>query len=318
MTRCLTFAVPLLVALACQSRIGAEGATREILYTSQAPGGTEDLRLLSVEAGSSSVIVAGDTQSSRSMGVWSTDSRRIAYVREFGDRDELYVLDSPGSSPRRIGRELPPFVMFPDWRPDGQTIAVSAGDRADRPSVYFVDVESGAARLVLPATEASYRCPSWSPRSDRLVVASYQPDRSAIVVVDTLGAIIDTIVLSDTTYLDCPQWSPSGDEILFTVAHGGGQSGWERPAFHSNLAITRLADRKVRMLTSDSGLTNYGRWSRDGRMVVFQSDRASSPARMTSDAPRMLQNLEIWVVAKDGSGLRRMTSNSYFDAHPSW
>ena len=318
MTRLLTLVLAMVAALACHSRVGADAALRAILYSSQAPGGTEDLRQLSIVTGSSTVIVAADSRSSRSMGVWSPDSRRVAYVREFGDQTELYVLDSIGASPRRIGLALPDAVMFPDWAPDGKRIAVSAGSRADRPSVYFVDVASGAARLVLPAAEASYRCPSWSPRGDRLVVASYQAARSAIVVIDTLGAVVDTLARSDTTYLDCPQWSPSGDEILLTVFHGGGQSGWERPAFHSDLAVTRLSDRNLRMLTSDSGLTNYGRWSRDGRMVVFQSDRASSPARVPSDAPRMLQNLEIWVVAKDGSGFRRMTSNSYFDGHPSW
>lgn len=318
MTRSLLLPLALGAALVCHSRVAEDPAARSILYSSQVPGGTEDLRQFNVAAGTSSVLVAGDAQSSRSMGVWSVDSRRVAFVREFGDHDEIYVLDSLSGSPRRIGQGLPRAVMFPDWSTDGKTIAVSAGERADRPSVYFVDVESGAARLVLPAAEASYRCPSWSPRGDRLVVARYQAGKSAIVVIDTLGAVVDTLVRSDSTYLDCPQWSPSGDDIVFTVFHGGGQSGWERPAFHSNLAVTRLADRTLRMLTSDSGLTNYGRWSRDGRMVVFQSDRASPPAHVPSDVPRMLQNLEIWVVATDRSGLRRLTSNSHFDGHPSW
>jgi Tol biopolymer transport system component len=317
-TRSLALSLALGGILACVSRDEAPPETRSILYSSQVPGGTEDLRQFSLTADSSSVLVAGDAQSSRSMGVWDVDSRRIAFVREFGDRDEIYVLDSLSGTPRRIGQALPRAVMFPDWSADGKTIAVSAGERADSPSVYFVKVESGASRLVLPASAASYRCPSWSPRGDHLVVASYHGGQSAIIVVDTLGVTLDTVLRSDSTYLDCPQFSPDGDAILLTVFHGGGQSGWERPAFHSNLAVVRFDDRRLQMLTSDSGLTNYARWSRDGNMIVFQSDRASSPARAPSDAPRMLRNLEIWVVAKDGTGPRRLTTNSYFDAHPSW
>jgi Tol biopolymer transport system component len=96
------------------------------------------------------------------------------------------------------------------------------------------------------------------------------------------------------------------------------ESGWERPAYHSNLAVLFLTGRAVRQLTHDRGLTNYGRWSRDGEWIVFQSDRASAPTTDGARARQLLQNLEIYVIRRDGTRLRRLTTNSYFDAHPSW
>ena len=85
-----------------------------------------------------------------------------------------------------------------------------------------------------------------------------------------------------------------------------------------NLAIVELNTRQVVQVTRDAGLTNYGRWARDGDWIVFQSDRHAEPTRDESGVRPMLQNLEIWIVRRDGSGLRRLTTNGYFDAHPSW
>jgi Tol biopolymer transport system component len=292
-------------------------AGRAILYTSQPPGSTEDLRALDPAASSSQVLVRGDSLSSRSLAAWSPDSRGIALVREYGSHDELYVVDSTGRTERRLGPNLPKAIMFPDWSPSGRDIAVSSGDSAEKPGLYLVDVSSGEPSL-LRRDAAAYRCPSWSPTGDRFVVAAYQTGRSALLVLDATGSVADTLAASDSTYLDCPQWSPKGSEVLFTVFHDGGKSGWERPAFHSNLALITLADRKVRQLTRDSGLTNYGRWARDGEWIVFQSDRHASPTRDPAQAGQMLRNLEIWIMRRDGTGFRRLTANSHFDAHPSW
>lgn len=308
---------PVLVTISCSAGPTPAASTREILYQSQAPGGTEDIRLLDQRSGASRVVVAGDSISARALAAWSPDSRRIAFLREYASRAELYVLDSVGGAARRVGTDLPAVTLFPDWSPDGRRLAVSAGERADQPGVYLVDVASGRSRQ-LRRDASAYRCPSWSPRSDRLVVASYQLGRSALVILDTLGAVRDTLVRSDSTYLDCPQWSPSGDVVVFTVFHGGGRSGWERPAFHSNLAVVSIASRGVVQITHDRGLTNYGRWARNGDWIVFQSDRHATPTTDPAGVAQMLQNLEIWIIRRDGSGLRRLTSNNNFDAHPSW
>jgi Tol biopolymer transport system component len=317
--------VAVLANLACVSgscvsavRPTATFPRRPILYQSQAPGGTEDLRMLAPQTRISSVLLRGDSISSRGLAAWSPDAQRVAYVREYGTHDELFVLDVRTGAERRLGESsLPAAVLFPDWSPDGKRIAVSAGRVASHVGVFLVDVATGRAREVRGGT-VSYRCPSWAPRGDRLVVGAYTRSRSALLVLDTAGLVLDTLIKSDTVYLDCPQWSPREQEILLTVFHGSGLSGWERPAFHSNLAVLSLEQRTVRQLTHHAGLTNYGRWSSDGQWVVFQSDRSAPPTTDAAHVGRMLQNLEIYILRRDGAGLRRVTTNTYFDAHPSW
>ena len=308
-----------LIVISCSARrhLAEPAPSRRILYTSQAPGGTEDVRVLDPASSASTILVSGDLQSARNLAAWSPDSRRIVWIREYLSHDELYVADSVAAAARRLGGNLPGAVMFPDWSPDGTRLAISAGDSASHPGVYLVDVATGVAKA-LRRDSSNYRCPSWSPRGDRLAVAAFGHARSALLVIDTLGFVRDTIVQSDTTFLDCPQWSPRGDELLFTIFHDRGRSGWERPAYHSNLAIVSLASRRVRTLTHDAGLTNYGRWARDGSWIVFQSDRHAAPATGQDGTRQNLQNLEIWVIRRDGTGLRRLTNNSFFDGHPSW
>ena len=225
--------------------------------------------------------------------------------------------DATGLHQRRIGTDLPAAILFPDWSPDGRYVLVSAGLTASHPGVRRVNVQTGRAETIRDDS-SSYRCPSWAPDGKRFVVASYARAHSALLVMNDRGTVLDTLVRSDSTYLDCPQWSPTGATILFTVFHGDGRSGWERPAFHSNLAILSLASGKVTQLTHDSGLTNYGKWSRDGDWIVFQSDRHATPTQSEEGVAAMLQHLEIWIMKATGAGLRRLTDNDIFDAHPSW
>jgi Tol biopolymer transport system component len=51
---------------------------------------------------------------------------------------------------------------------------------------------------------------------------------------------------------------------------------------------------------------------------VFQSDRQAQPTTAHDGLQQLYKNLEIYIVRRDGSELRRLTENDYFDAHPSW
>src|ERR687895_192068 len=73
---------------------GRVPSPRPILYQSQAPGGTEDLRVLVPETGASTVLLRGDSTTSRGLAAWSPDAQRVAYVRESDTGDALYVLDT--------------------------------------------------------------------------------------------------------------------------------------------------------------------------------------------------------------------------------
>jgi len=291
---------------------------REILFQTRPPGDTEDIWALAPRTGALRRMTQGDSSYANSVAAWSPDGRRIAFARELADHDELYIIDSIGLPPRRIGNNAPRSIAFPDWSPDGTSLLFSAGATIDQLGVYLIQTDGAGLRQVL-ADSVSYRCPSWGPDGHRFIVARSTPYSSEIVEVDLTSGARSTRAFSDSTYLDCPQWSPDGRTILLTVIHGG-VDPFTQPASQltADLEVLDLATGRVRQVTRGPGVNNYGHWGRDSRWIVFQSDRHAAPDGDSVSTRQRLDNLELYIVRADGKRLRRLTENHHFDAHPSW
>ena len=287
---------------------------RDILFQAQQPGGTEDIYALRLRDGAIRRLVRADTFSSRSLAAWSPDGRSIVFTREFGDTAQLYVLDSLAGTPRRIVGGTLGFIAFPDWSPDGTRIIFSAGTH-EHYGVYLIGADGSGLRPLLQDT-VTYRSPSWSPDGSEFAVSSYRNGRSEIRIVNPATGALRTALVTDSTYVDFAQWSPRGDELLLTV-YRGTQSLYdpEPREYGSSLAVLNLKTGRFTAITDGRGLNNYGRWSRDGRWIVFQSNRYE---RTRSDSVPLLESLEIYLVRRDGKRLRRLTANTWFDGHPSW
>jgi len=291
--------------------------SRDILFVSHRRGEHENIYALRLADLTTRRLVEGDSASSRSLPAWSPDGRSIAFIREFDDHDEFYVLDSLGGTPRRLAAELD-AVAFPDWSPDGRFLLFSGGRKNDRLSVYLIRADGSGIRSVL-SDSLEYRCPSWAPDQQRFTVAGYGPKRSSILVVDLASRVARIVLAADTAFLDCPQWSPKADVILFTGFPGNPnlRARGVRDAT-GNLELLDLPTGNVKVITAGPDLSNYGHWSRDARWIVFQSDRHAPPFRDSVATHFRFDSLEIYIVRPDGSGIRRLTTNAYYDAHPSW
>jgi Tol biopolymer transport system component len=293
--------------------------SRDILFVAQRPGGTEDTYALHLADLTTRRLIKADSATSRSLPAWSPDGRSIAYIREFDDRSELYVLDSVGGTPRQLAGQLDQSLAWPDWSPNGSSILFTVELPAHRAAVYGIHPDGSGLRRVLPDS-ISLRCPSWAPDGRQFAVSAYRAGRSSIVAVDVESGAARTLLSSDTTFLDCPQWSPNGEAIALTIVSGG-SAIWEvdpLDAWRSRLGILDVKSGQLRLLVGGPGLNNYGHWSRDGRWIVFQSNRHAAPQIDSRPLRERFWSLEIYIVRPDGSGMRRLTTNEYYDAHPSW
>jgi Tol biopolymer transport system component len=294
----------------------------------QRPGGTEDTYALHLADLSTRRLIKGDSATSRSLPAWSPDTRSIAFIREFDDHSQLYVLDSVSAAPRRLAAQLDGFLAWPDWSPDAASILFTAEAPDHRAAVYLVHPDGSGLRRVVPDSMA-LRCPSWAPDGHRFVVSAYRfgDTLSSILEVEVATGRAQTLLASDTSWLDCPQWSPKGDAVVLTIdpttdpRRGDIWKGWEAnplAPWRTDLAILDLGSGKLRRLVGGPGLNNYGHWSRDGRWIVFQSNRHAAPHADSLPLGPRFRTLEIYIVRTDGSDLRRLTTNEYFDGHPSW
>jgi TolB protein len=262
-------------------------------------------------------LVRADSFSSRSLPAWSPNNRSIAFTREFGDTAQLYILDSLSGTPRRIAAGLKGFVAFPVWSPDGTDLLFSAGTH-ERYGIYLIRADGSGLRAVLQDS-ATYRSPSWSPNGREFAVSSYRNGRSEILIVKLGTGARRSVQVLDSAYADFPQWSPQGNRLLITVYRGTASLyDTGRRQYGSNLALLDLQTLRLQAITDGHGLNNYGRWSRDGRWIVFQSNRYDRDLPDSTDDQPRLEALEVYVVRRDGTGLQRLTTNTYFDGHPAW
>ena len=118
-----------------------------------------------------------------------------------------------GGAPREIAED----VLFADWSPDGERLAI-------------VRVADGRSRLEFPSGKVLYEMsgggwiahPRVSPRGDRIAFFEhpvYPDDRGSVAVVDLSGKA--RTLSSGWETEQGLVWSPDGDEVFFTAAPAG-------------------------------------------------------------------------------------------------
>jgi Tol biopolymer transport system component len=137
--------------------------------------------------------------------------------------------------------------------------------------------------------------PSWSPDGSRIV---YRDSRRGInrndeiYVIDTDGLERRNLTRSPANEWS-PSWSPDGRLISF---------------YSGELYIMRADGSHGHPLTNIEG--EYPAWSADGRRLAFMSARPDARGRDP--------NYDVFVVDRDGSGLRQLTNWPGEDGWPAW
>lgn len=182
---------------------------------------------------------------------------------------ELFVMNADGTGLRRLTSDRA-YAGFPDWSPDGDTIAYASyrgtnyvpgclGSSICPTDLYVIDVTGGTPSLLV-AGDVSETTPSWSPDGSSIAFAE--------IGEDGVGAIVTTradgsgrVELAPTGAVSFPSWSPDGTQILFLKMQDGTNHLWTvNPdgSGHHDLADTRTD-------------TNFGRplWSPEGDYIAF-------------------------------------------------
>jgi Tol biopolymer transport system component len=223
---------------------------------------------------------------------WSPNGQRLAYeaaVDPYGTAHGILVKNAGGTKARLIAR----FGTQPAWSPRGRLIAY------DGRGITVVESDGTRRRRV-----AGGRFPLWSPQRNRLAfscgkrrIVERAGETSALCVSDIRGRprLVARGVLVDYDQFNgvAVAWSPDGRRLAYV-----GADGVFVVDSHGRHA-TRIV-RKPRSV-SVSALT----WSVDGRHLVLTQRRDGN-------------DLEIYTMAPDGSGIRQLTNNSTGDLQPTW
>nr|QEO74157.1 beta-lactamase [uncultured bacterium] len=220
---------------------------------------------------------------------WAPDSRRMVFGSGRTGNADIFVMDAGGAG--QVNLTLHPADdVAPSWSPDGRTIAFHS-DRGGSNDIYVMDADGSDVRPVTrgPADDI---VPAWSPDGSKIAYASGPAtDDHDIWIVNADGSHRRRLTRADSDEW-WPSWSPDGSRIAFSsdrrVVGGGG------------IAIVDVETRRVSVLELAVDGPNFPAWSSAGSiaLVDFSGD--------------------IWTVAPDGLGLRRLTATGEREFQPGW
>jgi len=221
---------------------------------------------------------------------WSPDSRDLAF---YG-----MVRNSPFVSYARVGGGAPTPLApgeMPAWSTRGRGIAYRGPH-----GVQLVIAGRRGVRVLL--RRFLYEPASWSPNGKRLAVVTTSLMRggTALHVLDADGRRVDALVApSEGREPLLVHWSPNGRRIALTANYPNTPI---RNIFVKNVDGTRT----VQLTNLDPWFTFTSlAWTKDSRSVVYE-------------AFQYRNDLELFTMHPDGSGVRQLTNNTFDDTAPSW
>ncbi len=209
----------------------------------------------------------------------------------------------------------------------------------------FVAVVAVSKPMAIPVqiTHAQNSDASPGPDGKRLVFISLISGKEQLFAMNVDGSNPVQLTRDDADHED-PAWSPDGTKIAFVLVAGG----------RNSIAVMKADGTSVEVLTPKEQNTIHPNWSSDSKRVIYcTNDDLQPPKKNTSEiyvvdietknfsplitggintyaswSPDMKQivfrkiigdgNSEVFLANGDGSGLRNLTNNNFFDGWPAW
>lgn len=174
--------------------------------------------------------------------------------------------------------------------------------------IFVADADGSRATPLLAHPDLDYNA-SFSRDGAWIVFTSERAGSADIYRVHPDGSGLERLT-EDPAFDDQAALSPDGASLAFVSSRTGQADIW----------LLEVATGTVRNLSNHAGGDFRPSWSADGQWLAFSSDRDSIKPRPSVSLGTFvtLHSTEIYVIRRDGSGLRRITQATAFSGSPAW
>ncbi|GAB3912516.1 DPP IV N-terminal domain-containing protein [Mucilaginibacter boryungensis] len=176
------------------------------------------------------------------------------------------------------------YTVAPSVSPDGNYVTFLSSKELFTIDLFLADAHTGRIITKLTSKVSNTHIDefnfiesagTWSPDGKKFAFSIFSKGRNKMLVVEIpSGKVIDEISMGKAEQFSNLSWSPDGDHIVFQGLSEG----------QGDLYMYSFKDKKVTQLTNDKYSDYQPSFSRDGKKIIFSSDRKTYDQNTTSQA----------------------------------
>jgi len=183
--------------------------------------------------------------------------------------------------------------LAPSVSPDGKYLAFLSEKNLFTVDLFLADARTG--RVLRKLTSKTFNthidefnfiesAGAWSPDSKRFAFSVFNKGRNRMLVVDvTSGNILDDVAMGKAEQFSNLSWSPDGKNMVFQGMSEG----------QGDLYLYNFDSKQVQQLTNDKYSDYQPGFSRDGKKIIFSSDRTTYDQSLSQDITFNLAELDL-------------------------
>jgi Tol biopolymer transport system component len=175
--------------------------------------------------------------------VFNRDGTAILFSSTRGGSTGVWRMAADGSKPARVcdGDQA-------EWSPDGKSIVLRRSEK-----LWTRELASGREKQITPNDWPHCSGPAWSPDGKRISLACRWDAGNALFLVAAEGG--EPSKVYDKKPACEPHWSPDGNRLVYET--------------ETHIGTIDPDGKKNRLVTFFGGVQRYGRFSPDGKTIVF-------------------------------------------------
>ncbi|MDB5285744.1 MAG: tolB protein precursor [Mucilaginibacter sp.] len=190
----------------------------------------------------------------------------------------------------KVGGDL---TVAPSVSPDGKYLAFLSSKSLFSIDLYLADAQTGRIIKQLTSKVSNTHIDefnfiessgAWSPDGKKFAFSVFSKGRNRLLVVEVPnGRVLNDIAMGKAEQFSNVSWSPDGKNIVFQGLSEG----------QGDLYLYNFDNKKITQITNDKYSDYQPSFSKDGKKIIYSSDRSTYDTHLSQDISFNLAELDL-------------------------